>query len=384
MSELAKTTADPTLPYLEHYPEPGEAPHRILLDQLPFRIGRSMTAHYIIYSRQVSKDHSEIFRDGKDFRIRDLGSTNGTFVNGQRVNSAPLLNGDIIHIAHKELRFGYEPIEAHDDVGRCFTEPAASQLPASVIRSSNHLREMLNSQSVRVVFQPIIDMETRAVLGFEALGRGTHRELSTNPGDLFGLADQCHLSCELSRLFRSVAVEEASRLPDHTMLFFNIHPSEMDSEALIDSLRDLKKMLRKAQQVVLEVHEGVVADVASMRWLREQLNELEIGLAYDDFGAGQARLTELAEVPPDFIKLDRSLIRDIDRGAARQDVIKALNRVCADLQVESIAEGVETAAEAAVCQKLGCHYGQGFLFGRPQPLAQLAFGARLFTGSGVG
>jgi EAL domain-containing protein (putative c-di-GMP-specific phosphodiesterase class I) len=111
---------------------------------------------------------------------------------------------------------------------------------------------------------------------------------------------------------------------------------------------------------------------------------MEIGLAYDDFGAGQARLTELAEVPPDFIKLDRSLIRDIDRGIARQDVIKALNKVCADLEVESIAEGIETEAEAAICRGLGSRYGQGFLFGRPECLEKLDCHSPFLLGNSAG
>src|SRR2546423_8483569 len=117
------------LPFLEYYPDPGGAPHRILLETFPFRIGRSMAAHYVIYSRQVSKEHSEIYRVGRDFRIRDLGSTNGTFVNGRRVDVAPLVNGDIIHLAHKELRFGYEQTEAAQEIDPSFTETAASQLP---------------------------------------------------------------------------------------------------------------------------------------------------------------------------------------------------------------------------------------------------------------
>jgi EAL domain-containing protein (putative c-di-GMP-specific phosphodiesterase class I) len=372
MSDLSQSKIRSALVYLEHYPSPGEMPHRIVLDHLPFRIGRSMTAQYVIYSRQVSKEHAEIIREPKGYRIRDLGSTNGTFVNGQRTTDSPLSNGDIIHVAHKELRFALESAETSDDVGGCYTEPAVSQLPASVIRSSNHLREMLSSQSVRTVFQPIVRLDTLDVLGFEALGRGAHSELSTSPSDLFGLAARCRLASELSQLFRTVAVEEASRLPEGFSIFFNLHPSEMAGDTLIASLREFKRSLREAQQVVLEVHEGVVVDVDTMRWLREQLNELEIGLAYDDFGAGQARLNELAEVPPDFIKLDRSLVRDIDRSVARQDMIQALNRLCEDLEVESIAEGIETEREAAVCRRLGCRFGQGFLFGRPQALPRVS------------
>jgi EAL domain-containing protein (putative c-di-GMP-specific phosphodiesterase class I) len=167
-------------------------------------------------------------------------------------------------------------------------------------------------------------------------------------------------------------------------LFFNIHPSEMNDDALIDSLRALKIGLHCDQQVVLEVHEAVVTDLPAMRRLREQLNALGIGLAYDDFGAGQARLTELAEVPPDFIKLDRCLIHGIETAAARQDLVRALNRVSSDLGAATIAEGIETQAEADVCLALHCRYGQGFLFGRPQPLVSLGTAQTVFSsGEGI-
>ncbi len=371
MKDFSKPTAQVPVPFLEHYPEPGEPPHRILLEQLPFRIGRSATAQYIIYSRQVSKEHTEISRRGSAFVIRDLGSTNGTFVNGQRIQEAPLSDGDIIHVAHKEFRFGHESSEVRDDLGPCFTELAASQLPASIIRGGQHLRELLTHHHVRIVFQPIVDLQTQAVMGYETLGRGTHTELSTSPVDLFGLASQCNLARELSRTFRLAAVREAPRLPPAARLFFNIHPSEMNDEGLFESLRALKLGLHCDQQVVLEVHEGVVTDLGSMRRLREHLKALDIGLAYDDFGAGQARLSELAEVPPDFIKLDKCLIQGIETAPARQDLVRALTRVSADLGVATIAEGIETREEAAVCLALRCQYGQGFLFGRPQPWARL-------------
>ena len=372
MKELAKASAEALFPYLEHYPEPGGPPHRIVLEQMPFRIGRHPSANYIIYSRQVSKEHTEIVRAGKDFRIRDLGSTNGTFVNGQRIREAPLVNGDIIHVAHKEFRFAYTPNELADPTGSgLFTELARSKLPASIIRGGEHLRELLKEQWVRVVFQPIVSLETSALVGYECLGRGTHTALSPNPGDLFGLAGQCNLAGELSRTFRQVATQEAPLIPNHVHLFFNLHPSEMCKESLLSSLRVLKDAFGESHFVVMEVNEEVVTDLPTMRWLRQHLNGLGMGLAYDDFGAGQSRLAELAEVPPDFIKLDRKLVQGIDGSPARQELVRALNQVLRDLNVQCIAEGIETQGEAQVCRDLGCQFGQGFLFGRPQPLPGL-------------
>jgi len=353
--------------YLEHYPEPGAPAHRIVLDPLPFRLGRSATANYTIYSPQVSKEHTEIFRAGKEFRIRDLGSTNGTFVNGVRVKESPLVSGDIIHVATKELRFGCEPAEATDDYGNLNTQPAESQAPTSLIRGSAHLREMLTQHHARALFQPIVHLDTGELMGFEALGRGAHSELSVSPLELFRLAGQCNLACELSRLFRMVALNEVGRLPENAALFFNLHPSEMGNSFLIDSLRQLKDRLRPGQRIVLEVHEGMVADLKTMHWLRDQVKELGFGLAYDDFGAGQSRLAELAEVPPDYLKFDMSLIRGIDTAEGRREVVQALNRVSHELGVQTLAEGIEREEEARVCRELGCHYGQGYLFGRPQP-----------------
>src|SRR5262249_35907294 len=101
------------------------------------------------------------------------------------------------------------------------------------------------------------------------------------------------------------------------------------------------------------------------------LHCLEIELAYDDFGVGRARLRELADAPPNFVKLDRSLVHEIDQATTRQELMQALCRGITDLGILLIAEGIETPAEARVCRRLGCHFGQGYLLGHPQPASLL-------------
>src|SRR5262249_39652895 len=98
---------------------------------------------------------------------------------------------------------------------------------------------------------------------------------------------------------------------------------------------------------------------------------LGIGLAYDDFGAGQARLTELTEAPPDYVKLDMKLIRGIEHSKPRQEIVQTLARICSDLGVQLIAEGIETQAEALACRQLGCRDGGGYYFGRHHPASGL-------------
>jgi EAL domain-containing protein (putative c-di-GMP-specific phosphodiesterase class I) len=372
MPNDVKPSAAPLVPCLEHYPEPGGVAHCIPLGTFPFRIGRCTTADFIIYSRQVSKEHAEIDRATDEFLIRDLGSTNGTFVNGQRITQTVLLDGDIVHVAHKEFRFTCQAIQAEHDSDNVLTDTGASHVPFSVIHDGEHLRELLIQHSVSIVFQPIFHLESGEVLGYEALGRGAHEELSPNPCDLFRLAEHCKLAPELSRLFRLVAMEEAARLPEPGLVFFNVHPAEMAKDSLLNSLKEIPATFRAPGRMILEIHEDFVADMATMRRLRNHLKERGIGLAYDDFGAGQARLRELTEAPPDFIKLDMSLIRGIHVAKARQELVQALSRISGDLGVRLIAEGLEAREEADACRRLGCAFGQGYLLGRPLPVSQLA------------
>ncbi len=102
--------------------------------------------------------------------------------------------------------------------------------------------------------------------------------------------------------------------------------------------------------------------------MRSLLKRLDIKLAYDDFGVGQSRLNDLAEVAPDYVKFDMSLIRDIDGATPqRQQVVATLVQMVRNLGITSLAEGVETAGEDETCRQMGFDLGQGFLYGRPAP-----------------
>ena len=95
------------------------------------------------------------------------------------------------------------------------------------------------------------------------------------------------------------------------------------------------------------------------------LDEVNFEFAYDDFGAGQLRLLELTDIPPDYLKLDMGLIKGIESAKPRQDLVAALLRVVGALGIQVIAEGIEVEEVAQMCSQLGCHLGQGYLFGRP-------------------
>jgi EAL domain-containing protein (putative c-di-GMP-specific phosphodiesterase class I) len=175
-----------------------------------------------------------------------------------------------------------------------------------------------------------------------------------------------NMEAELSRLLRFEGTCKSDRLPGDPLLFVNTHPAELfDPQRLETSLRDLREAAPQ-RQIVLEIHEAAVTKLEQMQTLRAVLQELDMGLAYDDFGAGQARLVELSEVPPDYLKFDICLIRDIDRATPdRQRMLKSLVGMVSDLGIAALAEGVETAEEHDVCQRLGFTLGQGFYYGKP-------------------
>ncbi len=368
---------------LQYYPADSGSMH-ISLEPLPFRIGRHSKANFVIPSKQVSKVHAEITQCGEIFQISDLNSTNGTFVNGQPITQATLANNDIVHLAHEEFRFVTTSDEevGLDDVP--LTQPVRGKTPPSVYLGTRYLHEMVAQRNVRVLFQPIVNLNTGELLGYEALARGTHSCLSIKPAMLFGLAERCGLASALSRMFLQEAVQEAHRLRGGGFLFLNLHPSEMSNADLVPFLAALQAIVPVGWQPILEISENAVADLPTWQQLLGQLKRLGVKVAYDDFGMGQSRVLELAEMPPDFIKLDMKLVRRVHEVPARQKIIEALTQVSRKLGVQVIAEGIEFQKEAVICRQIGCQFGQGFLFAPPQgpPLHSPHFGDQIAAFAG--
>lgn len=351
-------------PYLEHYPEKGKPAQRVVLHRLPFTIGRSSEADHTVYSQQVSSFHAEIVAAGEGFSVRDLGSTNGTFVNGDKVDEAPLKPGDILHVAHEELRFGIGRTRSAPEV----TLTSVDDRQQQIIRESNDLGRILAARALYPVYQPIVQLTDSAVVGYESLARiDPQRGGDYGVGDILRIASERGYGAQLSRMMREVSLENLPQGPGR--VYFNLHRLEMDEpEHLADSFRAMAAGMGPDQTAVLEIHEGAVTDLGKMASIRNQLRSLGVGLAYDDFGAGQSRLMELVDVPPDIIKLDMALIRDIDRHAKRRDLVKALVAVMRAMEVEVLAEGIEREGEAQVCLEIGCQLGQGYYWGKPAPL----------------
>jgi EAL domain-containing protein (putative c-di-GMP-specific phosphodiesterase class I) len=335
---------------------------RTRIETLPFRIGRSAGLELVLPWPQISKTHAEIYAGPRNLRVRDLSSRNGTFLNGQFVADAQLHDGDVLHFGDLEFRLvhgGDEPTKRHDDT-----------ISLNGHWRPREIRELLRERAVTTSFQPIVHLPSGRVVAYEALGRGRHPGLPEGPVRLFETAGQIgpEAQTELSRLFRRTAVEQARDRLEPPLLFLNTHPGELAQGGLVESLEELRAIAPHLK-LVLEIHESGLALAQVIRSLRGRLSDLNVGLAYDDFGAGQARLFELAEAPPHYLKFDRLLITGLDRAPeSRQRLVAALVAAVHELRVQTVAEGVETAAEAEACIRAGFTHAQGYHFGRPAPV----------------
>jgi EAL domain-containing protein (putative c-di-GMP-specific phosphodiesterase class I) len=328
----------------------------------PYLVGRHSKSALTIPSPTVSNVHAELRIEDGSLYVKDLGSTNGTFINGERIEGEfPLASGDLLQFAEVVFRVGLD--EGRYDA-RTLAGDSSDRALALI-----QFDKLMSERAVVPHFQPIVAMNGVSVEGYEILGRSRLFGLTT-PHSMFSAAAVLDLESELSRMMRNEGMECARTLPGRPLLFANTHPAELQEDGVLEfSLRELRAGAPTAR-MVLEIHEAAVTCVRQMRELRAVLNELNIGLAYDDFGAGQARLVELGEVPPDYLKFDIELIHEIDRASPeRQRMLASLVAIVKDLGIASLAEGVETEAEHEACRQMGFDFGQGFLYGKAE-LAQ--------------
>ncbi len=347
----------------------------VAIDPVPFVIGRDEDCNLRLQSKWVSRHHAEIRRNGDHFWIHDLGSTNGVIVNQKQIQTAELLEpGDIITIGKSEFRVksvsspSVAPSDQSDDT-------YALDDSSDVIYMASlepRLRELLLERSVIPHFQPILSFADMQIVGYEILGRIGASDLPPNPADLFDVAVYLGLASDLSALFREVGVKEGTSLPGSPLLFVNINPVEMDQMShLLTSLEKIRN-IAPSSKIVIEIHEKAITNTQEMFRLRNTLRKLDIGMAFDDFGVGQTRLIELAEVPPDFLKFDISLIHQVHLAPKRlHQMIMTFVKAVKDLGIATLAEGIECPEEAQMCKELGFDYAQGYLYGRPLPIAEI-------------
>ena len=342
---------------LEWRPVPEASIQRVMLTCSPFTVGRHSDNKLCIPNPTVSGHHAELRLMHHVLFVRDLNSTNGTFVNGERVSGdATVRNSDTV-------QFGTAVFTVHERCDRTAGVTVSADAEGYAL-AHMQFDKLLTVPAVIPHFQPIVRLGNNERLGYEVLARSRLAGLESAQS-MFQVATQRNREAELSNVLRFEGLQLARVLPPEMQLYLNTHPAELAWPGLLGSLRALRGQ-HPAARIVLEIHESAATAPDRLVELRGCLQELDIQLAYDDFGAGRSRLMELAEVPPDVLKFDMHLIRGLDQASPeRRNVVKTLVELVRGLQVVPLAEGVETVEEAAACRDLGFELAQGYLFGRP-------------------
>lgn len=350
---------------LHHLHESNDVGREVIVNPLPFRIGRRKDNSLCLPDGTVSKEHCELRPAEEAITAVDLGSTNGTFVNGRRVVDQTVLHrDDVLQIGD----FGFRLDQRQENFDEAtFIEGGAERVQQS---SRLFLQQVMGGQGLTPYFQPIVTLgDSQRLVGYEILARSNVPGLE-GAGDLFGTARRLSLEIKLSERCREVGGRMGADFPGAPILYLNTHPLEIGRADVIDQLARLRQE-NPSLRLVLEVHENALAETAVLQRLREDLIKLDIQLAYDDFGSGASRLHELSEAPPDVLKFDQCLVRGLaDAPAARRAMVEKLVAMVVEQGITALAEGIETEAEAAICRLMGFTQAQGYFFGRPMPASQ--------------
>lgn len=235
-------------------------------------------------------------------------------------------------------------------------------------QNKQRLQHIILEGEIRTVFQPIVDLGSDEVHGFEALARGPRRTALESPQALFDLATKTDLLFELDQVCRRKSVQHAAKLQSPCKLFintlpFSIRDPHFQGKFLLDLLEESDLL---PERIVLEVTETLAIDDYTA-YLEEMRYFSDMGFltGIDDLGTGYSGLERVVELRPDYLKLDMHMVRDIDASVVKQDIMRAFCSMAKNIGAKVVAEGIETKQELDTVRDVGVDYVQGFYLASP-------------------
>lgn len=236
------------------------------------------------------------------------------------------------------------------------------------------LSKALDADEIIPYFQPIVELRTGALTGFEALARWHHPAHGPiSPNVFIPLAEEGGFIGTLTRNLLRRVVAAAATIPAELSISFNISPLQFRDQSLPEQIRSAAKLADfSLKRLVLEITETAVIDnIDQAQSIAHELKALGVSLALDDFGTGYSSLRHLQLLPFDELKIDASFVQEMSSTRESRKIVAAIVGLGHSLGVATVAEGVETQEQADMLLRLGCDIGQGWLFGRPLPPGDL-------------
>lgn len=365
MQTLAMPAAQLQQPWLEREAAGGQ-PERVPLAEFPHTVGRTAPADVVLPSARVSRLHAALVWAEGRVCVEDRGSTNGTFVNGERVEFQPLEDGDCVRFADQEFTFRAPPktetVRATQVMGG---EPRGSRAAGGrlqrfdVLQESRRLTERLTHCGVRLTFEPVVSLADEKTFGWRLVDDGSLAGSKSLPSE-------CRAAARLRQLQRLLAAEAAAAWRGSLHLFVPLDALELGGEELNASLESLVGVLPEQHRLVVEIPDGVVCDTPTFRQFRESLARLGVGLAHDGFAGTAAQLRGQAALAPNFLVLCHRMVQGISASDGRRQRLQEVLAAAKDLGCQTIAAGLTSDEEKSACRALGCRLSRGPLFGPPR------------------
>ena len=259
----------------------------------------------------------------------------------------------------------------------CYYDPSMDAAAIEGVRLENNLRHALRRNEFRLVFQPIVAIGSGRIVAVEALLRWTNKELGEVPPEKFiPVAEETGLIHEIGEWLLAEACHAIARIqPDHRFrIAINLSSKQFSRpgrllECILSALRQSGLM---PNQLELEITESIlIDDRPEITDLISQLDRIGVRLSLDDFGTGYSALNYLQRFPFDVLKIDRSFTSQIPGSKANSSLIRAIIAMAHALELEVVAEGLETREQAGFLLVYHCEFGQGYLYSQPMPAEQL-------------
>ncbi|MEW6697050.1 MAG: EAL domain-containing protein [Bacillota bacterium] len=228
--------------------------------------------------------------------------------------------------------------------------------------------DLLENKKFRIFYQPVVSLQTGEILGWEALTRGPENSYFLSPAVIFNYAEEAGLLFPLEKVCRELAINKFDPVDSNQKLFLNIHPHTINDPQFVkgETIKLLKDSHLSPHNLVFEITERQgIHDFHQFNKTLAHYRNQGYRVAVDDAGAGFSSLQAIAEVRPEYIKIDHSLVRDIDSNRVKQTLLETFVIFAQKIGCSIIAEGIETEAELTALRSLGVHYGQGYYLARP-------------------
>lgn len=229
------------------------------------------------------------------------------------------------------------------------------------------IKGIIKNKSIYPVYQPIINLSDNSIYGYEALTR-VKFDMDFNIEKLFSLSEKYGMVWELEELCRKRALKNAINKPANTKLFLNVNPNvllDKNFESGVTS-KFIEKYMLQPDDIVFEITERTPIQSKNLcKKVLKHYTDQGYSVAIDDFGSAYAGLDRLCNIKPEFLKLDSSLVRNIEADEVKRILVKHMIQFCRETSIKVIAEGIETETEANLVKNLGADFVQGFFYAKP-------------------